>query len=655
MQKKGKNLDAKQGVVETKGCDQNNKELTANDSEPVIVVEEADQPAAADISDNNSISHNNEQQTHNTIVNTDVIPQQQNTVFKTYEETFMKQVETLGGRRERRPPQRLVENANIADEEDDDDECNVVESLTQKIYEPNTVDEALSGDHSAEWSRALESEYQSLLKNKTWTLVPRPENKNVVGNRWVFKVKHKADGTIDRFKARLVAQGFTQTHGVDYGEVFSPVARLAAIRSLLALANAHDWEIHQMDVNTAFLNGQLDYEVYMEQPEGFVDPDQPEYVCKLDKSLYGLKQSARCWNSTLDTYLKENGYRQSSADSCMYIKSTKSPDGKVKFVILAVFVDDFIPVSNDLQMLCKEKAAFCEKFDMDDKGEIHDVLGLLVTRDRQNRVLTISQPDFTKNVLLRFGMDKSRPVATPMDGSCQFRKFSEDDKPCDKQRYQQAIGCLTYAAMSTRPDISVAVNTLSQYMACPSEQHWTGIKRILRYLNGTVQYGLVFTGNDGAELVGYSDADWAADLDTRRSTSGYVFKIGGAIVNWCSKRQLTVAKSSTESEYVALSAAAQESVWLRRLLTDFGFEVTSPTTLYEDNTGAIELSKNPKFHNRTKHIDVAYHFTRERVLSNELSVIHCSTDDMVADAMTKGLGRVKFERFRGMMGVNRIH
>ena len=331
----------------------------------------------------------------------------------------------------------------------------------------------------------------------------------------------------------------------------------------------------------------------------------------------------------------------------------KSSDGSIKFVILAVFVDDFIPVSNDINMLCKEKAAFCERFDMEDKGEIHDVLGLLVSRDRERKILTLSQPDFIQNVLIRFGMENSKPVGTPLDPSSQFCKFEEGDETFDRQKYQQAIGCLTYAAMSTRPDISVAVNVLSKYMSCPTQHHWTGVKRIFRYLKGTMDYGLCFDGQEGSELTGYSDSDWAGDLDTRRSTSGYMFKIGGATISWCSKRQLTVARSSTEAEYVALSAAAQECIWLRRLLTDFMLGDDKPTTLYEDNTGALELSKNPKFHNRTKHIDVAYHFTRERVASNELSVIHCSTDEMLADVMTKGLGRIKFEKFRDMMGVCR--
>ena len=272
-----------------------------------------------------------------------------NNVMKTYEETFMQQVQNLNGKRGRKERERLIESVNLVDE------CNLVESLTSNINEPNSIKDALNSEHSAEWNKALQAEYNSLLENKTWELVPRPKDINIVGSRWLFKLKRNGDGSINRFKSRLVAQGFTQTHGVDYGEVFSPVARMAAIRSLLALANVHNWEIHQMDVRTAFLNGILDYDVYMEQPEGFIDAEHPDYVCKLKRSLYGLKQSARCWNSTLDSYLEESGYRPCSADGCLYIKTVKSSNGKISFVILPVFVDDFIPVSNDTEMLRKEK------------------------------------------------------------------------------------------------------------------------------------------------------------------------------------------------------------------------------------------------------------------------------------------------------------
>ena len=579
-------------------------------------------------------------------VNNDNDNVRNNSVFPTYEETFMTQVQQLGERRTRKPRERLVENAYIGHEE-----CNIVESLLSKPSEPKSVHEALNGSASAQWKDALQSEINSLNENDTWKLVPRPNNVNIVGNRWVFKVKCKSDGSIDRHKARLVAQGFTQTQGIDYDEVFSPVVRMAAIRSLLALANAHDLEVHQMDVHTAFLNGELDFDVFMEQPDGFIDEKHPDYVCKLNRSIYGLKQSARCWYLTLDAWLKENGFRQTGADGCIYVKTEKAADGRVNFVIYPVFVDDFTPVSNNVAMLKREKAALCKRFKMEDMGDIREVLGLKVTRDRVNKVLSISQPEFFRNILVRFGMQNCKPVATPLEAGSRFQKLEEGEEACDKQRYQQAIGCLTYAAMSTRPDIAAAVNNLSQYMSCPSEQHWTGVKRILRYIQGTVNYGLQYSGRNGAELYGYSDSDWAGDLNTRRSTSGYVFRIGDATINWCSKRQQTVARSSTEAEYVALSAAAQEGIWLRRLLHDVGYGSSTPTTIYEDNNGAIDLSKNPKFHNRTKHIDIAFHFTRERVTSNELAVTYCPTEEMVADTLTKGLGKIQFQKFRDMLGV----
>ena len=568
-------------------------------------------------------------------------------VGKTYEETYMNQIQNLGSSRQRRAPARLIEDLNLSEE------CNLIESLISDIDEPKSFKDAVSGGNASQWESALNAEYASLNRHQTWTLVPRPQGVNVVGSRWVFKVKRNSSGSIDRFKARLVAQGYTQTEGVDYGEVFSPVARLPAIRSLLALGNAHNLEIHQMDVNTAFLNGELDYNVYMEQPEGYVDAEHPDYVCKLNRSLYGLKQSARCWNSTLDSYMKSADYRQSGADSCIYIKSIGSETGPIKFVIMAIYVDDIIPVSNDLDLLTKEKAAFCKRFDVEDKGEIHDVLGMLITRDRKNKVLTISQPDYLKKVLVRFRMENCKSVSTPLEAGRQFTKFEEGDQPFDTQLFQQAIGCLTYASISTRPDIAAAVGALSQFMSKPSEEHWVGVKRILRYLKGTLNHGLCFR-SDTDTLSGYSDADWAGDLDTRRSTSGYLFMIGGATVSWSSKKQATVAKSTTEAEYVALSFAAQEAIWLRRLMADIGFGDVNPTVILEDNNGAIDLSKNPKHHNRTKHIDIAYHFTRERVESKELSIQYCHTSDMVADAFTKGIGRVQFEKLRDMMGVESV-
>ena len=565
------------------------------------------------------------------------------TVAPTYEETFMNQVHGIGPSRSRKPTRRYLES----------DECNFSELPVDAdaVDVPKTYKSALNNHHKTQWHEAMQKEYSSLTQKKTWRLVPRPTDKNIVKNKWVYNLKRNEKGEIDRFKARLVAKGYTQTEGVDYDEIFSPVAKFQSIRSLLALANAYDLDVHHMDVTTAFLNGDLDCEIYMEQPEGFIDPDHPDYVCLLDKSLYGLKQSSRCWNNTLDSYLKENDYRQSPADECIYVKTVRGDDGKLKFVILGVYVDDIIPVSNNTEFMLAEKAKICNQYEMVDNGEISYCLGLAIKRDRERKIITISQPSYLEDVLDRFGMKNCKPVATPLEPGVKYFATTEDDELCDVRTYQKAIGSLTYAAICTRPDISAAVGVLSQFMSNPNTTHWTGVKRILRYLRGTTHYGLVYDGNQNNELYGYSDADWAGDLNTRRSTSGYVFRFGNATISWRSKKQATVAKSSTEAEYVALSTSTQEVIWLRRLFASLGVADDAATTIYEDNQGALELSRNPKHHDRTKHIDVCHHFVRERVATNEIDVVYCSTNDMTADIMTKGLGAVKFVKFREGLGV----
>ena len=410
-----------------------------------------------------------------------------------------------------------------------------------------------------------------------------------------------------------------------------------------------------MDIQIAFLNGKLDCDIFMEQPEGFVSESNPDYVCRLKKGIYGLKQSARCWNDTIDEYLKSRGYRPNGADECVYIKTVKRSDGHIDFVIFPVYVDDIIPISNSKTLLDEEKAAICKEYDMVDNGEISYFLGLSIKRDRKNKIITISQESYVEEILTKFGMDKCRPVGTPLEPNVKYYKTTENDELFDVKTYQMAIGSLSYASLCTRPDISAAVGVLSQFMSNPNHTHWTGIKRILRYLRGTSSFGLVYDGNCGTELVGYSDADWAGDINTRRSTSGYLFQLGTSTISWSSRKQATVAKSLTEGEYVALSSAAQEVIWLHRLINGIGLNVATPTTIYEDNQGAIDISKNPRHHNRTKHIDIAHHFVRERVAANEVQVHYCPTGEMVADVLTKGLSIVKFRKFRDCLGVLDIH
>ena len=332
----------------------------------------------------------------------------------------------------------------------------------------------------------------------------------------------------------------------------------------------------------------------------------------------------------------------------------KQSNGKVDFIILALYVDDILLFSNNIDMLTKEKITLGKRFKVEDQDEVHYVLGMSVKRNRKSRTLSISQPKYLEGILKRSNMDKCKPVSTPLEQGRKFQQLSDDEKPVDVQAYQMIIGCLTYATTATRPDLAAAVGILSKFMSKPGKDHWTGIKRILRYIQGTLNYGLVFSADDKSHtLVGFSDADWAGDLDTRRSTSGYVFQIQGNTVSWCSKRQATVSKSSTEAEYTALSGACQEAVWMRRLLADIGFEQRGPSTIFEDNQGAIELAKNPKFHNRTKHIDVSFHFIREQVNLKAISVKYCPTKDMLADIMT--LSKIAFQRFRDNLGVKEIN
>lgn len=365
--------------------------------------------------------------------------------------------------RARRPPDRLnVLTGNW---------WNLMEAASvaaMDTEEPTTIEEALSGVNSKLWSEALRNEFDSLKQNQTWDLVDLPPGKNIVGSKWVFKHKRDAKGEITRCKARLVAQGYSQKPGVDYDEVFSPVAKYSSIRTVLAIANQLDLNLHQMDVKTAFLNGDLEEEIFVKQPEGFIDKKHPNKVCRLRKRLYGLKQSARCWNKTIDKYLKESGYIQNDADPCIYLKRFIK-DGQEVILLIAVYVDDLLIASNNDKELLSEKKQIGERFDMGDEGEVHYILGMAVKRNRKDGVLTIDQHAFLSSVLKRFGMEDCKPVATPLEPNTKFKKLRDDEEPVNLKEYQSVIGCLTYASIGTRPDLSAAVGVLSQHMSKPGK------------------------------------------------------------------------------------------------------------------------------------------------------------------------------------------
>lgn len=514
-----------------------------------------------------------------------------------------------------------------------------------QVTEPATLKEALESNHSEEWRTAADAEYQSLIENDTWKLMELPSGRKTVGCKWVFRTKHGSDGRVERFKARLVARGFTQQYGIDYEETFSPVVRFTSVRALLAHGLQHGMTIHQMDVVTAFLNGNLDEDIFMQQPDGYVQTGQEHLVCKLNKSLYGLKQSPRCWNAVFHEYMEHIGFKQGNADPCVY---TRSADVTT---IIAVYVDDLIMMSETTQEMVRVKGLLSDRFKMKDMGELHYCLGIAIEQCEHRQSLLIHQSLFIQKILAKYKMSEANTVATPADLSVRLVKNDGLSKPVDQGHYQAMVGSLLYAAIATRPDIAQAVGVVAKFSSNPDSSHLTAVKRIYRYLKGSVNLGLRYTKQVDGQLITYSDADWAGDHDNRHSTTGNLHMMAEAAIGWLSKKQRVVALSTSEAEYIALSTAAQETIWLRRLLKDLNAGQSTPTTIMEDNQGAIAIAQNPVSHNRTKHIDIRYHFIRETVQSGEIRLHYCPTKDMIADLLTKPLSRQVFELLRSNMGM----
>ena len=514
-----------------------------------------------------------------------------------------------------------------------------------QVVEPLTYDQAKQSPQSKEWLAAADSEYQSLIENRTWDLVELPPNRKPIGSKWVFKAKHHSDGTIERFKGRVVAKGYSQQHGVDFDETFSSVVSYTSIRTLLAYSLQRNMTVHQMDVVTAFLNGELKEEIYMSQPEGFVKPGTEHLVCKLRKSIYGLNQSPRCWNTALNQYLESLGFVQTTADMCVYVRDRDS----VK-TIIAVYVDDLIIMSDTETELNLVKSDLSSKFKMKDMGKLHYCLGITIQHDES--CVKLHQKQYVEKILSRYGMEKANPVSTPADTNVKLVRDDDVSKKVDPTMYQAMVGSLLYAAVASRPDIAQAVSAVSKYNSNPTEAHLTAVKRILRYLRGTLDLALTYRKSSSG-LIGYTDSSWANDLDDRHSTTGNLFLLGEGAVSWLSKRQTVVAVSTAEAEYIALYHATQESVWLRQLLTDIDKPTTStPVTLMVDNQAAIAIANNTTSRRtRSKHIDIKYHFVKEAVADNRIKLVYCPTECMIADPLTKPLSRIQFIKLRNMMGL----
>ncbi|CCE29311.1 uncharacterized protein CPUR_03004 [Claviceps purpurea 20.1] len=485
-------------------------------------------------------------------------------------------------------------------------------------------------------------EYTSLDTNKTWTLVPRPGNRKTLGAKWAYKLKRGPSGEIVRHKARWVVRGFEQEEGLDYQETFASVVKPMSYKALFAIAAALNLELHQMDVKTAFLYGLIDDLVYVEQPEGF--NDGTDRVCLLNKALYGLKQSPRIWYNTLAIFLCTLGFKPLTSDLGVFVKGN---------LYVAIYVDDLLLAGPDLDDIKAVKAALSKRFEMEDLGECHHYLGMEIVRDRPNRTLRLNQRAYTQKILGEFQMDNSnKRFATPMATDVKYEQAPSTftASKTDREWYAKAIGSVMYLMLGTRPDIAFAVSCLSRFMSNPTNTHISGVKRLFRYLNGTQDLQLVYKG-PLQPLRAFTDADWAGDTSTRRSTSGYIFSLESGAISWSAKRQPTVALSSCEAEYMGHTQATKEAIWLKRLLGELLNQEPETTTIFGDNQGAIALAKNPQDHARTKHIDIQWHFVREKQIAGEIALEYVPSSDQIADGLTKPLPRPDFEKFRDALGL----
>lgn len=508
------------------------------------------------------------------------------------------------------------------------------------LGEPQNYEQAVNGNDKQQWVAAMKDEYESLIKNRTWELIDRPENQNVVDNKWVFKIKRKPDNSIERFKARLVARGFTQQYGIDYFETFSPVVRFTSIRIILAIASRRKMHLRQFDVKTAFLNGDLNENVFMEQPVGFTDGTNK--VCKLIKGLYGLKQASRCWNHKFKHFIEVFGFQSCKSDPCVFVSYRKDI-----LIVLAIHVDDGLIIADDIGAINCVMKHLQDKFEM----KVMDLgcfLGLQIERNDDGSIF-IHQAAYAKRVLSRIEMVECTPVMTPSDPNQPMCSFENSES--SKFPYRELIGSLMYLAVATRPDIAHAVGIVSRYLEKPTTTHERAAKRILKYIKGTINFGIFFPSNDETLLSGYSDADYAGDSDMRRSTSGFVFMFGGSVISWNSERQKSVSLSTTESEYIAASNTVRELVWLRKFFDEILPNGLGKIDFYMDNQSAIRLVKNPEFHKRSKHIDVRYHFIREKYEEGLFLLNYIPTQEMIADAFTKSLPAKQFISIRTAMNV----
>ncbi|MCH87512.1 LTR retrotransposon like protein, partial [Trifolium medium] len=508
--------------------------------------------------------------------------------------------------------------------------------------EPQTFSQAVKDER---WRLAMQEEIRALDNNGTWTFETLPQGKKAIGCKWVYKIKYYSDGSVERYKARLVILGNNQTEGLDYNETFAPVAKMVTVRVFLAVAVAKQWELHQMDVHNAFLHGDLEEEVYMKPPPGF-HPPTSGHVCRLRKSLYGLRQAPRCWFSKLAGALKRYGFEQSYADYSLFTLHK----GSIQVNVL-IYVDDLIISGNNNTAIQTFKQYLNTCFHMKDLGTLKYFLGIEVARSPTG--LFLCQRKYALDIISEAGLLGAKPAGFPLEQNHQL-PLANGPPISDPERYRRLVGRLIYLSV-TRPELSYCVHILAQFMHSPRQEHWDAALRVVRYLKGNPGQGILLRADCDLQLSAWCDSDWAGCPLTRRSLTGWFVLLGHSPISWKTKKQHTVSRSSAEAEYRSMAAAICELKWLKALLISLGVAHALPMKLYCDSQAALHIAANPVFHERTKHIEIDCHFVRDEVMSGNITTQYVSSHTQLADIFTKSLGKKQFDYFLRKLGIHDLH
>jgi hypothetical protein len=522
---------------------------------------------------------------------------------------------------------------------------------------PQTYREAVSSKEASKWQSAMQAEIEGCEAQNTWIVIPRaslPQTTNVIPVKWVYKIKTDENGVVTKYKARITPKGFKQKQGVDYFKVFANTGKYKTLRIVLCIASSRDLELRQLDVPQAFTQAVLEEDVYMDMPEGFA---QPGMVCHLKKSLYGLKQSPRNWYLLCSDFIISTlGFVATISDPCLFWKTSRTG----QLMLLFLFVDDMQVAFDkaDEREWSESHAQLWRRFKITDLGESKFMLGMRITRDRHARTIKLDQELYVTKALEKFGLDQCKPTSTPGASSDDDQTCSSEssrmDEPTELKLYQEKVGTLLYAAISTRPDIAYAVNKLTQHMQSPTTRDAKACDRVFRYLAGTKTMGLLFgrqrdATSASASVSAYADADWASDRVDRKSITGWVAMINGDPVSWASKKQKVVSQSTCEAELYAEAAGINETKWLCDILGEIGIEVSSAPMIYGDNQSTQALSKNGIKSERTKHVAIKYAFIHDEVSKERVKLQWIPTSEQLADILTKSLSRPLHETLRDQL------